>query len=288
MKAFQPSQTLHSIRFANNDVGYTVSTLYNGSTFNIHKTSDAGVTWTAQSTGYTATRFKDIHVFSEDNLMMCGNYGLVIKSFDGGDNWLADTVAVGGDHLFGISFVGQMGYVSGSSGVIFKTTNMGETWAQVEPPLVSAIEEIYFLTEDFGFICGHNFIYYTEDGGDSWKQPESFPGATTNWWLREFVFVNNSIGFVCGDIGQIYKTTDGGKNWVYLDNTSTTESLQSIQALDENRIYACGFGGTIIRSSNGGLNWEQMTAGSSQHFRSIEFTLAGTGFICTQIGEVLT
>jgi photosystem II stability/assembly factor-like uncharacterized protein len=287
VKAFQPSQTLHCIRFANNEVGFTVSTLYNGSTFNIHKTPDGGATWTDQSSGYTATRFKDIHVFSEDTVMMCGNFGLVIRSFDGGENWLADTVAVGGDHLLGISFVGQTGYVCGNSGVIFKTTDMGETWTQIDPPLMSAIEEIYFLTEDFGFIGGLNYIYYTENGGESWMTPENFPGATINWWLREFSFVNDSTGFVCGDIGQIYKTTDRGKNWIYLNNTSTTNSLQSMKALDENRIYACGSAGTVIRSSDGGLNWEQMTAGSTENFRSIDLTPDGTGFICTQIGEVL-
>ncbi len=287
VKTFQPSQTLHCIRFANDDVGFTVSTLYNGSTFNIHKTTDAGVTWTDQSSGYTATRFRDIFVFSEDTVMMCGNYGLVISSFDGGENWTADTVAVSGDHLFGISFVGQTGYVCGNSGAIYKTTNMGQTWTQINPPLITAIEEIYFVTEDFGFICGLNFIYYTENGGDTWVQPQNFPSATTNWWLREFSFVSNTTGFVCGDIGQIYKTEDGGKNWVYFDNTSTTESLQSLKAIDENRIYACGFGGTVIRTSDGGLHWEQMTAASSQHFRSIDFSPDGTGFICTQIGEVL-
>jgi len=287
VKTFQPGQTLHCIRFANNSVGYTVSSLYNGTTYNIHKTEDGGNTWIDQSSGYTSTRFKDIFVFSEDTVMMCGNYGLVIHTTDGGENWIADTVSPDGDPLFGISFVGQTGYVCGNSGAIYKTTNMGESWSKVDPPFITAIEEINFLTEDFGFICGLNFIYYTENGGETWIEPETFPGATTNWWLRQISFANDSVGFVCGDIGQIYMTTDRGKNWQWMENTPTSESLQAMIALDENNLFACGYAGTVMRSTDGAKNWELMSAASQQNFYSMDFTPEGVGFISTHIGEVL-
>ncbi len=287
IKTFQPAQTLHCIRFANDQVGYTVSSLYNGSTYNIHKTSDGGITWVDQSSGYTATRFKDIWTFSEDTVMMCGNYGLVIRTFDGGENWIADTVAEAGEHLFGISFVGHTGYVCGNSGAIYKTTNLGESWSKVDPPYLSAIEDICFLDEDFGFICGLNLIYYTTNGGTTWLEPDDFPGATVNWWLREISFANDSIGYVCGDIGQIYKTTDRGKNWQYMPNSPTTESIQAMTALTENLLYACGFAGKVMRSADGAQSWEMMTAASTQNFYSIDFTNTGSGFICSQIGEVL-
>lgn len=287
VKTFQPAQTLHCIRFASDQVGYTVSSLYNGTTYNIHKTTDGGNTWIDQSSGYTATRFKDIWTFSEDTVMMCGNYGLVIRTFDGGENWTADTVAVAGDHLFGISFVGHTGYVCGNSGAIFKTTNLGNTWTQIAPPYLSAIEDICFLDEDFGFICGLNLIYYTTDGGETWQEPATFPGATVNWWLREIRFANDSVGFACGDIGQIYKTTDRGKNWQYMENSPTTESIQGITVWDENHLFACGFAGTVMRSTDGAQSWQMMTAASAQNFYSINFTPSGTGFVCSQIGEVL-
>ncbi len=245
------------------------------------------MTWTDQSSGYTATRFKDIWAFSPDTVMMCGNYGLVITTFDGGENWIADTVALSGDHLFGIYFVGQTGYVCGNSGAIYKTTDMGNTWTQIDPPFLTAIEEIYFLNEDYGFIAGLNFIYYTENGGESWQQPQSFPGASVNWWLREISFATDSVGYVCGDIGQVYKTVDKGKNWVYMPNSPTDESLQAITAIDDKHLYACGYAGTVMYSADGAESWEVMTAGSSQIFNSMDFTPDGTGFLCSWSGEVL-
>lgn len=286
--SFQPSQTLYSIKFANEDVGYTVSTLYNGSTFNIHKTEDGGISWVDQSSGHSATRFKDIFIVSEDTVFMCGNYGIVIHTFDGGETWISDTVSANEDHFFGVSFASETGYVCGNSGAIYKTTNLGETWEQVAPPFITAIEEIFFLTPDYGFICGLNFIYYTEDGGNTWTEPETFPGATVNWWLREMSFPNDSTGFVCGDMGQVYKTADGGKNWEYMENVPTTESLQSLVALDENVIYSCGYAGTVMRSDDGAKNWQLMSAGSSEHFYGMDFTPTGKGFLCSQVGQVLS
>jgi photosystem II stability/assembly factor-like uncharacterized protein len=288
IKTFQPTQTLHSIRFANENVGYTVSTLYNGSTFNIHKTEDGGETWIDQSSGHTSTRFKDMHVFSEDTVMMCGNFGIVITTFDGGETWTTDTVSENGDHFFGISFVGHTGYVAGNSGAIYKTTDLGENWQVVDPPIVSAISEVYFLTEDYGFVCGLNFIYYTTDGGQSWIEPETFPGATTNWWLREMDFINDSVGFVSGDIGQIYKTTDAGKNWTSIENTGTGESLQSIVAMNEDELYACGFAGVVIHTNDGGNSWEMMSTAVTENLYSMAFPTPEKGYVCSHSGKVLS
>jgi hypothetical protein len=96
------------------------------------------------------------------------------------------------------------------------------------------------------------------------------------------------VGFVCGDIGQVYKTEDRGKNWEYMENSPTNESLQSIYALDEHVIYACGFAGTVMRSDDGAKNWQVMTAGSTEHFYGMSFTPEGKGFMCSQVGEVLS
>jgi len=284
--AFQPPQTLQSIRFANDSVGYTVSALYGGSTYNIHKTTDGGNTWTDQSSGYSGFRFNDIWAFSEDTIMMCGLQGVVIHTTDGGENWIADTVAPD-IQLGGISFVGETGYVCGDMGTVYKTENMGNNWTLIPTPNNAVLHDIDFLSEDFGFICGSNCIYYTGDGGQTWQEPLSFPHPNVNWWLRSLAIVNENIVFVCGDAGEIYKTINGGKDWQLLENIPTQESIQSIVALDENNIYACGFEGTVMQSPDGGENWELMSASSQEHFNSIHFTPEGNGFLCTWQGEVL-
>ncbi|MBK6574180.1 MAG: hypothetical protein IPG21_17225 [Saprospiraceae bacterium] len=62
---FSPQQTIQKIRFLTSELGYCVSSLYNGSTMNIHKTTNGGLSWTDQSSGYSATRFMDIFILNE-------------------------------------------------------------------------------------------------------------------------------------------------------------------------------------------------------------------------------
>jgi|GEM_PF-6111642 len=287
--AFEPAQSLRSIKFVNELVGYTSGSLYNGSTYNIHKTTDGGNTWIDQSSGYAdGMYFNDTYVFSEDTVMMCGKEGIVIHTTDGGENWISNTVVSDGPQLGGISFVGETGYVAGDYGRIFKTDNMGESWTEIASPTNYTIHDIYFITKDFGFINGINYIGYTKDGGQTWLEPLDFPSPYTDWWLREFSFVNENVGFVCGDGGLVFKTDDGGISWQWFDNLPDQwNSIQSIVALDENTVYTCGYGGTIMHTIDGGENWEIMSASSQNNFMSMDFTPGGTGFLCSWLGEVL-
>ena len=288
--AFEPAQSMKSIKFANELVGYTNGALYNGSTYNIHKTIDGGNTWIDQSSGYAnGISFNDTYVFSEDTVMMCGQNGIVIHTTDGGENWISNTIT-GAGGLSSISFVGETGYVTGDGGHIFKTDNMGESWTEIASPTNNTLLDIYFITEDFGFVNGWNYIGYTHDGGQTWQEPQTFPSPYPNWALREFSFVNENVGFVCGDAGLVFKTIDGGINWEWMDNLPDEDnsSIQSIVALDENTVYTCGHNGTIMHTIDGGDNWELMSASSQNNFISMDFTPEGKGFIATWYGEILS
>ncbi len=98
------------------------------STMNIHKTTNGGVNYTLQSSGWTAQRFMTIWTLSADTVMMAGNYGKMIKTVNGGNNWItvyADTTL----QFWGLWFTNpQTGYVAGSNGRIMKTTNRGDNW----------------------------------------------------------------------------------------------------------------------------------------------------------------
>lgn len=79
-------------------------------------------------------------------------------------------------------------------------------------------------------------------------------------------FVNESIGFVVGYKGDIYKTTDSGTTWKKLES-GTTLHLYSVCFIDENVGFIsgqaasecldadCDKGGVLLKTTDGGDTW---------------------------------
>lgn len=286
IKQFVPNQSLHSIKFHDDMTGWTVSSLYNGSNFNIHKTEDGGDTWIDQSSGYTATRFKDIWIHSPEKVTMVGNFGLIIQTEDGGDNWTTIDSSLD-HHLSGIFFVNEMlGFICGDAGTIIRTKDGGENWEKLNTGAIGVLNDVHFVDENTGFACGWNVMIKTEDGGDTWFEPEEFPIPTTNYQMQKIDFVSSTTGFVCGDIGQILKTEDGGNNWDFFVS-GTEESLQSMEFISEDNGFACGFAGTILLTTDAGESWTAMNSPTEQILFDIEFPSFETGYICSWGGKIL-
>ncbi|MBK6878097.1 MAG: hypothetical protein IPG99_17050 [Ignavibacteria bacterium] len=92
-------------------------------------------------------------------------------------------------------------------------------------------------------------------------------------------FVNANTGTIVGSTPYIYRTTNGGSNWIpqFHDNGN---ALNSVQLLDENYGAACGTNETILRTTNGGINWitQKHIPNSGIAYDDIFFTNASTGF----------
>jgi hypothetical protein len=102
----QPPTNHSEDPFLTSELGYCVSSLYNGSTMNIHKTTNGGLSWTDQSSGYTGTRFMDIFILDEQTAFMSGNDGLIIKTTNGGNKWVTKPTGTK-EQLWGSAFPGS-------------------------------------------------------------------------------------------------------------------------------------------------------------------------------------
>jgi len=57
-------------------------------------------------------------------------------------------------------------YVCGSGGMIFKSTNGGDTWKDISAPTTQSLNAIYFYNENRGFAVGDSGkIFFTSNGG---------------------------------------------------------------------------------------------------------------------------
>jgi len=111
----------------------------------------------------------------------------------------------------------------------------------------------------------------------SWKQLTSGYDSS----LYNVNFINQDIGFVCGDNGKILKTTDGGSTWV-AKNSGVSEGLACIQFVNSNVGFASsGFYNkysTIIKTIDGGNTWTKTNVKPLMTGGGMWFLNANKGF----------
>jgi len=282
---FNPSQSLQAIRFYDANTGYTCAPVYGGSTFEIHKTTNAGVNWVDQDAGYTGTRLMSIHILHPDTVYISGNEGLILKTVNGGTNWVTINSEPSMQH-WGIYFVNSFtGFVCGSSGKIMKTTNAGINWVIQTSPAISSLSSVFFINENTGFISGYTIALKTTNAGTNWVNMNApfFSGFEN---FRDIYFFNENSGLYVSDAGRIGKTTNSGTNWT-LVNSNTTQSLFGVYFVNTLTGYSCGNAGAIIKTTDGGNNWTSQTSPLNEILTDVCFTSVNTGYISSWSGKVL-
>ncbi len=151
---------LHSVYFTDANTGYATS--YNGT---ILKTTDGGITWTAQSSG---TYDYLISVFFTDTNTgyAVGDGGTILKTTNGGTDWIVQTSGTT-NGLMSVYFTdANTGYAVGYNGIILKTTNGGTDWIVQASGTYSWLYSVYFTDANTGYAVGeHGTILKTENGG---------------------------------------------------------------------------------------------------------------------------
>jgi len=173
------------------------------------KTTDAGVTWLAYSTGSIET-LKSLYFTDANTGFIAGNNGTILKTTDGGINWTALSSGSTSD-LNSIYFpAANTGFAVGynmSHGTILKTTDAGLTWSNTTTELYQELSSVYFSDVNTGYAAGNwGTILKTTDSGDTWTTLSS---GTRNFLTSVFFTTANS-GYVVGWVGTILHTSDGG------------------------------------------------------------------------------
>jgi photosystem II stability/assembly factor-like uncharacterized protein len=205
----------------------------------------------------------------------------ILYTSNGGTNWQIQ-FRFGGAFFESMDMVdANTGYVGGYSplpgpgSVMFKTTNGGQNWVNLNIGVSLGFDDICFINRDSGYVCENTFnnLYVTTNGGTNWMLRNN--GLTSNPF--KLFFLNFSTGY-CGADFTLYKTTNAGANWSLVSTFS--ESVKSIFLLNENTGWL-GFGNNaIIRfTSNGGNNWiTQPNAGFGGSITEIVFFNSQLGY----------
>lgn len=116
----------------------------------------------------------------------------------------------------------------------------------VETPVNDKITKSLWFNKDTGFFCGGRksamgYIYRTVDGGLTWTNVYENKESC----LHDILFVNDTLGYCCGENMMILKTKDAGLNWQSTGNAVNADqffngTLYSIVGSEQSLFFVGG------------------------------------------------
>lgn len=124
------------------------------------------------------------------------------------------------------------------------------------------------------------FIILIQSLHAQWIELPSF----TTEPLTSVDFKDENTGLVCGH-NQIWRTTNGGDDWVAAFTGNAAISLEEVRWASDQVAVAVGLGqdgskGLILRSTDGGQSWSQVSNNIASIFTDVFFVNENTGYLC--------
>lgn len=271
------NQRFDDVFFIDENIGWAANGYYAA----VYKTTDGGKNWTEQLNESTLGGnyyFRNIE-FLDKNVGFLGAFngtynGKFFKTIDGGDNWTEVTnispnvPAICGLDTVGTSTIYGCGFYFTPAHVI-KSIDSGNTWQFIDmSAYAKALVEIYFLTENIGFVSGQNnngaTILKTIDGGATWTELYNSNIMGEYFWKMQILESNPNVIFgsieaVSPNLGKLVKSTDGGLTWYSYDAPET--NIQAVGFIDENVGWMGGHTTGFYETTNGGQSWTNLNIG---------------------------
>jgi photosystem II stability/assembly factor-like uncharacterized protein len=197
----------------------------------------------------------DVHFLDKDFGFVCGSYGHIYKTTNGGKTW--ESLDTGIKNTLMSIYVLNKDTVFTGRISLFESTNSGLSWFDAGfGQYAGSIHDIKFTDSQTGFFVKEGYIFKTTDTGISWQH--KFFGN----YLDCINFPSKHIGYVCGGItydpgsfGFLYKTTNAGETWDTLFEWEGIPQITAMHFLNDTVGYIFTFYGTLHKTTDGGDTW---------------------------------
>lgn len=242
----------------------------------------ANAQWVQQTSGTTDQLLK-VKFINRYTGWTCGYNGRMIKTTNGGINWVIQNTGVPSKSLRSLNIVNSdILYSAGLFETLIKTTDGGNNWIILKDGIIGNSGSYwgsFFLNENTGWICGTGQkILKTTNGGlnfDSAYVPTGY--------LYDLYFRNSLEGLACGQSASMYKTTNGGLNWNFITvpTGGALSDFNNFSFINYNTGFIIGAGTKrLYKTTNFGTNWDSAsTADGYEVAYTVFFANEFTGWI---------
>jgi photosystem II stability/assembly factor-like uncharacterized protein len=234
----------------------------------ILKSTNGGSTWSIVPFSTTSTTTLNcIQMVDNNTGFVCGTYGAVYRTTNGGNNW--DSIIVEGSTSSAtfkkIDFINaNTGWVFTTftstitdSATIFKTTNAGVNWTkQYLAASSSSNRGVYgadMLDANTGWLISYQpRPWRTTNGGANWAIDSISDGFTG--FMYDIQMFSATSGYIVGSSGRMYKLT-AANVWDTVSIPTRNFTNYSLSFTDKNNGYIFGTSGTCFSTTTAGATW---------------------------------
>jgi photosystem II stability/assembly factor-like uncharacterized protein len=251
------------IKFINSNTGFACGGTGSGTAY-LFKSTNGGDNWfTLPVLGNNF--YTDMSVLNNDTLWLVDPDGLlggVFNTTNGGVNWVQqDSLGSGHpDHIY--MFNGRIGFVAKVNNYTRKTTDGGQNWFPITNGSGEGFYDMYFADSLTGWGAFYN-MRKTTNGGINWvAQTLPYGGNIVGSGIMKFSNINYDTLWGVGGIyytptgfrGMLYRTTNGGSNWLFQIPDTSIHISQYYYCKFINKLngWAYFIGNTGIHTVTGG------------------------------------
>ncbi len=173
-----------------------------------------------------------------------------------------------------------VGLIVGEDGVIYRTTDGGDSWAPVASGTIAPLRAVAFGTGGRAYAAGFGIVLRSADDGATW----SVADAGDIQYL-DVVAKGPDRAWVVGAGGVIRATTTGGASW-FSQTSGTANDLDGVFFLTPSMGWIAGTNATLRRTEDGGATWESRNSGISDGINAVYFVDANLGWAVGDLSAI--
>lgn len=243
----------------------------------IHRTNN-GINWNdvnIPDSAFTCAAFSP-----SGNILIGDAYGGLHTASNFSVNYSNNNPNTGYYPYIKIKFADSLnGWILSLDNKLLKTIDGGNTWTEVNTPNFEIASDFAVLSPNkliiITYAVSYGKVLTTTDGGISWTTQV----LSTTEGFRSISFPNVTHGYIVGDLGIAFKTSDGGNSYSPM-NLSVPSPSGSYSVFFVNNLegYAGGSYG-LKKTTNGGNTWTIISIPGLYTVKSIYFTDSLTGYV---------